>query len=116
MKGAARLPEFIIRVPHPDPTHATKINFYLNVKWVPLPVQPRLELYKTVVSCRFPKTYPTLACPTFTIQKPIEGLNNEQVTKLSHAIVSEAQKCRGSEMVFQVRQVIPPIVSASAEH
>ncbi|KAF9457367.1 kinase-like domain-containing protein [Collybia nuda] len=81
-KGAARLPEFIIRVPHPEPTHATKINFYLNVK--------------------FPKTYPSLACPTFTIQKPIEGLNNDQVTKLSHEIVSEAQKYRGSEMVFQI--------------
>ena len=53
-------------------------------------------------SPRFPKTYPTLACPTFTIQQPIRGLNNDQITKLAQAIHSEAQKCRGSEMVFQV--------------
>ncbi|KAF9445879.1 Serine/threonine-protein kinase [Macrolepiota fuliginosa MF-IS2] len=81
-KGAAGVPEFIIRVYHPDPAHEMKINLHLNV--------------------RFPKTYPTLACPTFTIQKPIKGLTTEQVTRLSHAITREAQKCRGSEMVFQI--------------
>ncbi len=49
-----------------------------------------------------PKTYPSLACPIFTIEKPLLGLTTEQVTKLSHAVNGEAQKCRGSEMVFQV--------------
>lgn len=51
---------------------------------------------------RLPKTYPTLACPTFAIQKPIKGLTNEQVTRLSNEITREAQRCRGSEMIFQV--------------
>ncbi|RDB27411.1 eIF-2-alpha kinase GCN2 [Hypsizygus marmoreus] len=78
-KGAARLPEFSIRVIHPT---RDKISFNLNVK--------------------LPKTYPTLACPIFTIQKPIEGLTNEQVVILSHTITAEAQKNRGSEMVFQI--------------
>lgn len=54
---------------------------------------------------RLPKTYPNLSCPIFTIQKPIEGLNNDQVTTLSHTITAEAQKNRGSEMVFQVWHV-----------
>ena len=51
---------------------------------------------------RFPKTYPALACPIFTIQKPTLGLNNEQIMRLSSAIHAEAQKQRGIEMVFQV--------------
>lgn len=97
-KGAARVPEFIIRVHHPDPEHASKVGFSLNV--------------------RFPKTYPTLACPTFTIQKPTKSITPEQVNKLTQAITREAQKCRGSEMVFQivtfaqewiVANVIPPV-------
>ncbi|KAJ3758340.1 kinase-like domain-containing protein [Lentinula raphanica] len=50
----------------------------------------------------FPKTYPIKATPTFTIQKPINGLSNEQVTKLSHAIHAEAQSHRGSEMVMEI--------------
>lgn len=33
MKGAARLHEFIIKVYHPDPQHASKINLHLHVKW-----------------------------------------------------------------------------------
>ncbi|KIJ97967.1 hypothetical protein K443DRAFT_104703 [Laccaria amethystina LaAM-08-1] len=83
-KGAGRLPEFIIKVPHPDPDHASKVNVQLHVK--------------------FPKTYPLLACPTFTLQKPAKGLTNEQLTKLSQAINGEAQKQRGSEMVFSARK------------
>ncbi|EKM74744.1 hypothetical protein AGABI1DRAFT_109872 [Agaricus bisporus var. burnettii JB137-S8] len=102
-KGAARVPEFIIKVRHPDSKHADKINFSLNV--------------------RLPKTYPTLACPTFTIQKPVKGLTNEQVTRLSNEITREAQKCRGSEMVFQIvtcaqewieNNVTPPVEVAGS--
>ncbi|EGN94241.1 hypothetical protein SERLA73DRAFT_126224 [Serpula lacrymans var. lacrymans S7.3] len=99
-KAAARLPEFIIKVPHPDPAHGLKIYFHLHTK--------------------FPKTYPTLACPTFTIQKPIKGLNNEYESSLTKAIHAEAQKLRGSEMVFQIvtfaqewiaKYINPPIES-----
>ena len=32
MEGAARLHEFIIKVYHPDPQHASKINLHLHVK------------------------------------------------------------------------------------
>ncbi|KAG5719281.1 Serine/threonine-protein kinase gcn2 [Termitomyces sp. T112] len=78
-KGATRLPEFTIRVTHPF--HG-KISFHLNVK--------------------LPKTYPALACPIFTLQKPIEGLRDDDVTTLSHKITSEAQKNRGTEMVFEI--------------
>lgn len=34
VQGAPRLPEFIIRVRHPDPDHASKIYFNLHVKCV----------------------------------------------------------------------------------
>ncbi|KAG6888788.1 hypothetical protein C0992_007518 [Termitomyces sp. T32_za158] len=78
-KGALRLPEFVIRVTHPS---HDKISFHLNVK--------------------LPKTYPTLACPIFTIQKPIEGLKDDDVATLSHKITSESQKIRGMEMVFEI--------------
>ncbi|KAF8625651.1 hypothetical protein AX15_005272, partial [Amanita polypyramis BW_CC] len=33
-KSAARLPEFIIRVTHPDTAHANKVNLHLRVKSV----------------------------------------------------------------------------------
>ncbi|KAG9310494.1 hypothetical protein JVU11DRAFT_9640, partial [Chiua virens] len=81
-KAAARLPEFIIKVVHPDPLHAPKVYFHLHIK--------------------FPKTYPTLATPIFTIQKPIRGLGHDVEAALSKVIHSEAQKLRGSEMVFQI--------------
>lgn len=80
-KGAARLPEFIIRVTDPD--HPDKIIVDLHVK--------------------LPKTYPVLACPTFTLQKPAKGLTNDQVSKLQQVVNGEAQKQRGTEMVFTVR-------------
>ena len=32
LKGAARLHEFIIKVYHPEPQHASKINLHLHVK------------------------------------------------------------------------------------
>ncbi|KAH7923751.1 Serine/threonine-protein kinase [Leucogyrophana mollusca] len=81
-KGAARLPEFIVKVPHPDPSHASKVYFHLHTK--------------------FPKTYPTLATPIFTIQKPIRGINYDNECALTKALHAEAQKLRGSEMVFQI--------------
>ncbi|KAA1478685.1 Serine/threonine-protein kinase [Dentipellis sp. KUC8613] len=81
-KGAAKLQEFIIRVPHPDPQHATKISFNLHVI--------------------FPKTYPTHAYPTFTIQQPVKGLTQEQVTRLTQAIHAQVKQYPGEEMVFQI--------------
>ncbi|KAI6125176.1 kinase-like domain-containing protein [Pisolithus croceorrhizus] len=81
-KAAARLPEFIIKVAHPDPDHASKVFFRLHVK--------------------FPKTYPTLATPIFTIQKPTRGIPPDVETALSKVILAEVQKRRGSEMVFQI--------------
>ncbi|KAK2467467.1 hypothetical protein APHAL10511_000322 [Amanita phalloides] len=77
-KGAARLPEFIIRISQ----HADKVCLHLRIK--------------------LPKTYPTLTYPIFTIEKPIQGITPEQVVRLSHAVNIEAQKCKGSEMVFQI--------------
>jgi eukaryotic translation initiation factor 2-alpha kinase 4 len=59
----------------------------------------------SLVAIRFPKTYPSNAIPVFTIQKPIQGLSNDHVTKLSNAIHVEAQKNQGGEMVFQVRRL-----------
>jgi eukaryotic translation initiation factor 2-alpha kinase 4 len=56
-------------------------------------------------SGRFPKTYPSIACPTFTILQPIKGIPADRVAKLTGAIHAEAQKLRGSEMVFQVRPI-----------
>ncbi|KAF9065023.1 kinase-like domain-containing protein [Rhodocollybia butyracea] len=81
-QGATRLPEFSIRVPHLNPDFTNKICFDLHII--------------------FPKTYPVKTIPTFTIQKPINGLSNEQITKLSHAIHAEAQSHRGSEMVMEI--------------
>ncbi|CAL1710511.1 unnamed protein product [Somion occarium] len=81
-KGAPRLPEFIIKVHHPDETYAEKIYFHLHTK--------------------FPKTYPALACPTFMIQQPIAGLKPNEVTKLSNAIHTEALRNKGTESVFIV--------------
>jgi translation initiation factor 2-alpha kinase 4 len=80
-KAAARLPEFIIKVVHPDPLHVHKVYFHLYTK--------------------FPKTYPTLATPIFAVQRPIRGLSHDVEVALSKAIQAEAQKLRGSEMVFQ---------------
>ncbi|KAJ6607583.1 kinase-like domain-containing protein [Mycena sp. CBHHK59/15] len=97
-KGASRLPEFTIRVPHPDAAHATRICFNLHVI--------------------LPKSYPTKASPTFTIQKPIIGISHDQITILHQAIQNEAKNCRGAEMIFQIvtfsqdwlsSHVVPPI-------
>ncbi|KAH6903402.1 other/PEK/GCN2 protein kinase [Coprinopsis sp. MPI-PUGE-AT-0042] len=79
-KGATRLPEFIIRITNPD--FPDKISVHLHVK--------------------LPKTYPHLACPTFTLQKPAKGLSPDQISKLQQLINAEAQKQRGNEMVFTI--------------
>ncbi|KAJ6593628.1 kinase-like domain-containing protein [Mycena capillaripes] len=81
-QGAPRLHEFTIRVPHPDGAHASKISFNLHVI--------------------FPKTYPTKASPTFSIQKPIIGIREDQITTLLQAIQNEAKNCRGAEVIFQI--------------
>lgn len=52
---------------------------------------------------RFPKTYPTLTCPTFAVDKPINGITDAQATTLLRSINAEAQRFKGSEMVFDVR-------------
>ncbi|KAJ7749951.1 hypothetical protein B0H16DRAFT_1675473 [Mycena metata] len=97
-KGAPRLHEFTIRVPHPDPAHASKITFNLHVV--------------------LPKTYPTKAAPTFSIEKPILGINGDNVASLLHAIQGEAKACKGAEMIFQIvsfaqdwlaAHVVPPV-------
>ena len=56
---------------------------------------------------RFPKTYPRLACATFSIEKPVNGISDSQIVQLSHQINSDAQKLRGTEMVFTV--CCPPL-------
>ncbi|THH00815.1 hypothetical protein EW026_g1755 [Hermanssonia centrifuga] len=81
-KGAPRLPEFIIRVRHRDEENASKIYFHLHIK--------------------FPKTYPTLATPIFTVQQPILGLKPHHIAKISSIVHAEAQKLKGTEAVFQV--------------
>ncbi len=53
---------------------------------------------------RFPKTYPTLATPIFTVQQPILGLKPHHIAKISSIVHAEAQKLKGTEAVFQVSQ------------
>ncbi|KAK0438425.1 kinase-like domain-containing protein [Armillaria borealis] len=77
-KGAASLPEITIRVRHPE---RANIGFDLNVK--------------------FPKTYPTLTYPNFTVQKP-RGLDHDQITKLNQTLQNEVRASPRTEMVFQI--------------
>lgn len=81
-KGAARLPEFVLKITHPDTEHAAKIYFHLH----------------TI----FPRTYPANAHPIFAVQQPIKGISDDHVAKLSNFIRAEAQQSRGTEIVFQV--------------
>jgi len=81
-KSASRLPEFIIKITHPDTAHTTKIYFHLH----------------TI----FPRTYPTNAHPIFSVQQPIKGIPDDSVAKLANVIQAEAQQSRGTETVFQV--------------
>lgn len=104
LQGAARVPEFIICVHHPSPEYASRIGFSLNVRCVLWFSQ--VATLDSVPGTSFPKTYPTLACPTFTVQKPTKSITPDQVTKLTQAITREAQRNRGSEMVFQVCRVL----------
>jgi translation initiation factor 2-alpha kinase 4 len=100
IEGAAALREFIIRVTHPNPDHASEVNLRLRVKCVDC-TQHHIRSYNYIH--RFPKTYPRLACPTFSIEKPLMGITESQVTRLSQEINSQAQKLRGFEMVFSAR-------------
>ncbi len=60
---------------------------------------------------RFPKTYPRLACATFSIEKPINGISDSRIVQLSHQINSDAQKLRGTEMVFTVCSPLLSVIS-----
>ena len=77
-QGAARLPEFSIRV---DKDEGSDIHIVLNVK--------------------FPKAYPSKAIPILSITQS-KGLTSAQVNKLLAAIHAEAQRCLGSEAIFAV--------------
>jgi eukaryotic translation initiation factor 2-alpha kinase 4 len=66
--------------------------------------ESNLILTYTLFLCRFPKTYPMVAAPIFNITKPINGVSNDQVNALTHAISAEAHRNKGAEMVFQVRE------------
>ncbi|KAH9994612.1 hypothetical protein BJV77DRAFT_1059858 [Russula vinacea] len=103
-KGAARLPEFIIKITHPDTEHATKIYFHLH----------------TI----FPRTYPTNAHPIFTVQQPIRGIPDDCIARLSNYIQAEARQSRGTEIVFQVitsaqdwiaTNITPPVEVVASE-
>ena len=100
-QGATRLPEFIIKVTHPDPRNEARVSFNLNVKCVlSITVQSGLIHAYTL---RFPKTYPLKTHPVFTIQQPIVGVKPEQVAKLNKLIAQEAQAGIGDQVVFKVR-------------
>jgi len=79
-KGAARLPEFMIKVSHPEDPYASRCFLSLVVT--------------------LPKSYPTKASPTFTI-KDAQGLLGKAGI-LTRAVQQEAKKNQGSEMVFQI--------------
>jgi eukaryotic translation initiation factor 2-alpha kinase 4 len=61
-----------------------------------------VEEFNLHLNFRFPRTYPAVASPIFTVQQPLSGLSTDQISKLSNAIRTEALEQRGSEMVFQV--------------
>ncbi|KAL5519904.1 hypothetical protein ACEPAG_1564 [Sanghuangporus baumii] len=80
-KGAARLPEFNIRI---DKDEGSDIFIVLNVK--------------------FPKAYPSKAIPILSITQS-KGLTSVQVDKVLGAMHAEAQRCLGSEAIFAVIEV-----------
>jgi translation initiation factor 2-alpha kinase 4 len=73
--------------------------------YIPSKSESSLVIIRLVDKClaRLPKTYPTLATPVFAIQKPTRGINHDHELALQKAVHAEAQRLRGSEMVFQVR-------------
>ncbi|KAG1849257.1 kinase-like domain-containing protein [Suillus subluteus] len=77
-KGATRLPEFIIKVTHPDSDPCLRSTFTC----IP-------DYLKHIPPCT----------PVFTIQKP-RGINHDHEITLQKAIHSGSE-LRGSEMVFQ---------------
>ena len=98
-QGASRLPEFIIKITHPDTAHTTKIYFHLHT----MSIQSHIPLTSAhLPHHRFPRTYPTNAHPIFTVQQPIKGIPDDCVIKLADFIQAEARQSRGTEIVFQV--------------
>ncbi|KZS96040.1 Serine/threonine-protein kinase [Sistotremastrum niveocremeum HHB9708] len=81
-KGVAALPEFIIRVKHPDLELSERYQCHLHIT--------------------FPKSYPTKASPIVRIERPHVGLTEEELNALALEIKSELSKVKGSESVFSV--------------
>ena len=77
-QGAAKLPEFTIRINKDDDSD---IFIVLNVM--------------------FPKAYPTKSIPILSITQA-KGLTSVQVNKILSAIHAEAQRLLGSESIFSV--------------
>ncbi|KAH8114389.1 kinase-like domain-containing protein [Phellopilus nigrolimitatus] len=77
-KGAARLPEFNIKIVHPL---SPSIYFLLNVK--------------------YPKAYPLKSPPILSITQ-YNGLAPTQVTKIMNLVHAEAQRCIGGEAIFSI--------------
>ncbi|KAJ4471431.1 hypothetical protein J3R30DRAFT_3709861 [Lentinula aciculospora] len=83
-KGAAKLPEFNIRVKKDEDSD---IFILLNVK--------------------YPKAYPTKAIPILSVTQS-KGLTSAQVNRILGAIHAEAQRLLGSEAIFSVIEVKEP--------
>lgn len=60
-QGAVRLPEFIIKVPHPDPQYAHKIYFHLNTKYFVCCCC--CSVYQLIVALKVPEDVPCLGMP-----------------------------------------------------
>jgi hypothetical protein len=96
-QSATRLPEFTILIKHPD---STDISCNLLVKCVPICFAlPDMFIHPYH---RFPKTYPTLAAATCSVQPPMNGISPVILSRLNSAIHIEAQKLKGQEAVFTV--------------
>ena len=62
---------------------------------------------------RFPKTYPKLAAPVFSIQPPTPGLKSHQLPILLNEINSKVHAMKDVEMVFDVRSLLCSMVDTS---
>ncbi|KAG7085469.1 hypothetical protein E1B28_003030 [Marasmius oreades] len=81
-KGAARLPEFIIRVTHPNPDYVQKIFFHFHIT--------------------FPKTYPTIQPLIYNVREPIVGLTKNDLAQLAVVQQQVVKLLKGSEMVMEL--------------
>lgn len=104
MQGAPRLPEFIIRIRHPEPEHATNVHFDLNIKYVGLHMMH--GSLNRLCLARLPKGYPKLTVPVFAIHAPTPGVKPSQLPTLSNAIHARVQHMRDVEMVFDVSNLL----------